>query len=353
MADEIEMVRELGVVPDADDAVYQRAREVFLARVGTAPAPGEPSRRTRRTRRPRFAAAAVTVGVAAATAAALFVTGTATPLGISPAAAATLRQAATAASTAPGAPAGEYLYTRSHVSELELDQQTGSSPGAQAGGTTSGAQTSASTPDGGYQIGATEETWVDDAGSGRLLVTQTSISALPGGAGSAQPLPSLQRPLDLRFGATAEEAYTGVVNPANWPDRPGALLAAIQQRLGDGTAGSYSTFLSTTYLLSEVSDPGLRSACYQVLAVLPGLGNYGAVSDVLGRPGRAVGMTYDGIRTEDIVDPSTGALLEVENTVVAPGSSDVPAYRALPAGTVLDNKVITDQAVVSSDTARA
>jgi hypothetical protein len=271
-------------------------------------------------------------GIAAATTVGVFLAGgLGTTVGISSAAAATLRRAAAKVATDPSIPQGDYLYTHSNISELELTQQTGSSP------------------DTGYNITGTEETWVNDVGEGRLRTSQTSIEALPGDNGS-QVLPALQQPINLTFGSTYGESFPDIVNPSGWPTQPGALRTAIEQRLDAGATKSYTTFLSTTYLLSEAGSSALRSACYQVLATLPGLSDYGSATDSLGRTGHAVGMTFEGIRTAIILNTSTGALLQVTNAVAIPGASDVPAYKVLAAGTVLNTKTLTDQTVVSSAT---
>jgi hypothetical protein len=80
MMDEIELVRQMGVVPDADDAAYVWAREVFLARLPAAePVKTSPKSRWRR---PAIIGAllAGTVGVGAGVAAA---TGALSPSAIS------------------------------------------------------------------------------------------------------------------------------------------------------------------------------------------------------------------------------------------------------------------------------
>jgi hypothetical protein len=252
-----------------------------------------------------------------------------TPIGVSPAAAATMRHASRAAAVEESLPDGKYLYTNSTVIGLDLVQSQGQAVG-------------------GDVRTATEQTWVSNTGAGRLLTSVTAIQPYPADSTPASPSP-LPRPIDLSLGATSGEALPYVVNPSGWPTEPGALKSAIVQRLEDGDTDSYGIFLSTSYLLAETGDPALRSACYQLLAGLPGLTDDGPVTDSIGRSAQAVGITYRGLHSELLIDTSNYQLLEINNTVAAPGQSDVPAYRDLPTGTVLNSKTITSRGVSDSN----
>ena len=127
MIDELAAIREIGAVEDPDPEVFARARQALLAR--------EPVPKTAPGRRRRWglAAAGVACAVAAATTVVALLAGSSGQLGISPAAAATLRRAAHAASVSPPIPPGRYLYTRSTIRELELTQPLGGGSSAATG----------------------------------------------------------------------------------------------------------------------------------------------------------------------------------------------------------------------------
>jgi hypothetical protein len=84
--------------------------------------------------------------------------------------------------------------------------------------------------------------------------------------------------------------------------------------------------------------PALRSALYQVMANLKGVTLLGVETDRSGRTGTGIaGPAYDGLHMEVILDRATGDLLQVEQTVVDPSQelAFVKTYFGATAGQVL------------------
>jgi hypothetical protein len=100
--------------------------------------------------------------------------------------------------------------------------------------------------------------------------------------------------------------------------------------------------------------PALRSALYQVIANLKGVMVLGQETDRRGRIGAGVASpTYDGLRLEAILDKSTGALLQVEQVVAKPSQEVrfVKTYFGSAAGQVLGWTDYLSSGVVDSTTA--
>lgn len=104
-------------------------------------------------------------------------------------------------------------------------------------------------------------------------------------------------------------------------------LCAQANRADTGTAERSAWMLQQAgNLVTMPVKPGVRAAAYRVMADLPGVRVTGQVTDPLGREGVAVDfpVTYDGplgtTRQRLIVDPSTGAMLSDELTLVKPSA---------------------------------
>lgn len=319
MADELELLRQLF---DTDPPRPQRNDLDFLIdRVADHMLAEEPIA-TLVVRRHRFRRGLLG-GVAASTVAAgitagILVLGATFGLTISKAAATTLQKTAQAAGAAPGVPAGDYLYTSSSISELQLAQDNGAPQPSTPQVTT-------------IPVTEVEQTWVDGNGAGRWQISTTE--------------PSNEQALSGTFTSANEPPF--VISPSGWPTSPPGLKVAIEQRLEGGQADNYATFGFAALLASETSNSTLASSCYQVMATLPGITDFGPTQDPLGRTGTGIGMTSDGIRTEAILDPSTGETLAITNTIVNPGASNGP-YTALAAETVLNSQSFTTRSTVSS-----
>lgn len=100
------------------------------------------------------------------------------------------------------------------------------------------------------------------------------------------------------------------------------------------------TWRQAAELISLPVTPEVRVAAYRVIADLPGIRSLGEVTDPLGRKG--VGFTlpaiqlpgYGAVRSELIVDPSTGALLSDQQTLTKPSAEAAEA--GIAAGTLVN-----------------
>ncbi|RSM37268.1 hypothetical protein DMA12_37555 [Amycolatopsis balhimycina DSM 5908] len=110
----------------------------------------------------------------------------------------------------------------------------------------------------------------------------------------------------------------GLANPtptylASLPTDPGRLLAILRASVGqDGPNGDRQVFKAGTALATSADallPPGLRAALYQALAQVPGVARIPGQVDLAGRPGVAIAHTYDGKRTEIVIDPATSRTL--------------------------------------------
>jgi hypothetical protein len=118
------------------------------------------------------------------------------------------------------------------------------------------------------------------------------------------------------------------------PTNPDALRAELQaRRIEGGPPGPVEDFIQVGDALRETdARPALRAALYAVASALPGVELLGRVRDHSGRLG--LGLAIDdrarGERDELIFDPSPGAMIAEQQTVLSARSG----YRA-PTGTVI------------------
>jgi hypothetical protein len=76
-------------------------------------------------------------------------------------------------------------------------------------------------------------------------------------------------------------------------------------------------------LLQDPKDTSaaLRSALYQAAALIPGTEALGTIADHAGQQGQGIGLTKNGVRSELIVDPSSGPLLGTEDVALDPSAA--------------------------------
>ena len=143
----------------------------------------------------------------------------------------------------------------------------------------------------------------------------------------------------------------GVHSAADVPTDP----AALEQLVARSAAGTknplpWEEFTVISDVLRFAPLSGAQTAAfYQVLANLPGIELVGPVEDALGRPGTAFAVERgDELRSELILDSSTGRLLGSQDTLVRPD----PLYAGAPVGTVIGYETIAATGVVDSPSAR-
>lgn len=324
--DEMKLLGELRAGLPAPRAVARAsARGQLIARI-------EAAGRTRQpffawgSRRLRLLAAATAVVAAAAALVLVVFSGSGR---VEPAAAQILREAAgTAAAQAPVAPGpNQYLYTRSRSAYLQA------SPGWSV------------------LVPSEREAWISLDGSrkGRVrAVTGRPRFVSPDQrsgwlAAGSPPLP--------RAGAVEESMVSGtggIVDPADLPTDPAALLAKIEARSipgVEGPPGEAETFVLIGDLLRQGYLPSaVRAALYEAAAELPGVESLGEVEDPVGRPGLGVAFSDRGSRHELILDPATSALLGERETLLG---TDAYGFDA-PAGTTIGWAAYLEQKVLGS-----
>jgi hypothetical protein len=143
----------------------------------------------------------------------------------------------------------------------------------------------------------------------------------------------------------------GVHSGAEIPTDPAALEQLVARHAnGTGNPLAWEEFELISDVLRFAPLSGAQTAAfYEVLASLPGIQLVGPVEDALGRPGTAFAVDRgDPLRSELILDASTGRLLGSRMTLAAPD----PAYAGVPVGTTIGYETIVATGVVDSTTAR-
>ena len=275
-------------------------------------------------RRLRLLAAATAVVAAAAALVLVVFSGSGR---VEPAAAQILREAAgTAAAQVPVAPGpNQFLYTRSKSAYLTMN------------------------PGWSVLVPSERETWISLDGSrlGRIRAVTghprfVSADQRAGWvAAGSPPLP--------RAGAVEETTVSGaggIVDPADLPTDPAALLAKIEARSipgVDGPPGEAETFTLIGDLLRQAYLPSaVRAALYEAAAELPGVESLGEVSDPIGRAGLGVAFSDRGTRHELVLDPETSALLGERATLLGTGAYgfDAAAGTTIGWAAYLESKVV-------------
>jgi hypothetical protein len=377
---ELDLVRSVAAdTPPPDAASTQAARArllaVIAAEAGQArPTPRRALRMAGRVRLRRLlpASALVAAALAAALAAPLLLQRPATVTqgpggvtpppgtmsGASPTAVKVLTDAALAAARAP-MPAfgpGKYWYVRERGVKLGTNlDQTGSKESFF------------------YRFGYESETWwaLDGSLSGHLHAGPAEfLDNTERAAWIATGRPDLGLPNTEVYSPKVKMLIAGIGwLPSSYqdlvelPTDPARLLAALTERIRTYHRGAFSTsferspsqtqvlFGTISYLLEHYPlPPEPRAALYQVLTRLDGVKLIGRVTDLAGRHAVSVAIDVDQPvheRDELLLDPATGRLLGARSVL----TRDVPGWR-VPAGTVIDERVLLEASVVDSRTTR-
>ncbi|MEX0754990.1 MAG: CU044_5270 family protein [Actinomycetota bacterium] len=207
--------------------------------------------------------------------------------------------------------------------------------------------------------------WLQTQGFAISLTIERQSWVAPDGAGGAQ-----ERLIDMAFDSPEEEArwntegreihYWGnfsilgkggatsqcfqpsgllLENLNGLPTDPDALEEMLRDQIIQGDIADSSVAKQTNTMFEEIGfklsyypgSPEIRSALFEVLARQPGIEVLGQATDHLGRTGIAIGSTWLGVRSEMIVDTSTGAILETRSVQVDPKSSLVGGTPGTPA----------------------
>ena len=115
----------------------------------------------------------------------------------------------------------------------------------------------------------------------------------------------------------------------SYPSDPDALEQVLREEVIHGNIAAASEAKQTSTMFDEIGYklsnlPGSsqqRAAFFEVLARQPGIEALGTRTDHVGRVGTAIGATWYGVRSEMIVDPSTGRVLEFRRYQVDPPES--------------------------------
>jgi hypothetical protein len=217
----------------------------------------------------------------------------------------------------------------------------------------------------------TEQQWIASDGSGREVDRyqgpvefQTPASERNWEA-AGRPASVLETPAGPDGGRLTTSTPAGgalLLHLARLPVEPTALLRVIQAgKTGDPNVeatghSSSAAFQAAADLLGEPAtgtSPALRSALYRVMATLPGAKLEGTVTDHAGQRGLGIaGPGSRGERTQVVVDPATGWLLEVKTVVMDPSaeSPGVRKYFGPTAGQVIGWTDYLENGVVDSAT---
>jgi hypothetical protein len=100
-------------------------------------------------------------------------------------------------------------------------------------------------------------------------------------------------------------------------------------------------------LYEGTPSPQLQAAIFNALAELPGIAIQTGATDSLGRQGAAILLgAEDGVRSEAIFDPTTGAVVATRSVLVDPAASR--SFQELPAGTTVREEDLIEAGVVDS-----
>jgi hypothetical protein len=228
-----------------------------------------------------------------------------------------LREAADGAAAQPYVPlrAGQYWYTKT------VGEQHFSTARADGRG-----------PYPGITLPVTTEEWAPASGWGRTRWSNGAKGRFPSARAERDWLASGRRWAgevgDLRVAPQRQPGESlddfGQLSPSALralptdPQRLYELIAAASRRIADGGGAGTGATATLSWdralgLLGQgqaPTPPALRAATYRVLARIPGVELRGRSTDALGRPGSVVSRTQRGIRTELLIDPATGTLLE-------------------------------------------
>lgn len=337
MPDELTLLRTVRsdveqLPPAVVDAALHRARQ----RIGQ---PATSPHRVRRTRRYRPALIAAAVAVSAGALVATGVGVTHLP-GPEPAAAATLHEAARAATAAPGTTGP---VTRVTVRELSLGYATSDGDHYDEGYLTPGTTITWVPRD--VSGTWTRESWSDRATAFFGGRAAREASRQDYAASAHRDDPTRERAAGGVFAAELGGTRAGTLTPsdiADLPRDPEALVRRIEAapRANGATDAEHVFDTLADFLRTGLVPADLRGTVYDALAGLPGIVVTDDQASLDGRHGTAVGLADGGgtDRREVIVDRTSGDYLG-ERTLQTERAGSVPA------GTVIDSASVEVAAV--------
>ncbi|BDZ49711.1 hypothetical protein GCM10025867_19520 [Frondihabitans sucicola] len=125
------------------------------------------------------------------------------------------------------------------------------------------------------------------------------------------------------------------------PTDPAALREYLRKTWNTGASGSeeQDAWVRITQLLEDgTATAKLRSALYQVAAMIPGISITNNSTTLDGRTGTAIGRTVDGVRSDIIIDPSDGDFIGGRTVTLTP-------LYGWPAGTSTESSSVTTSVV--------
>jgi RNA polymerase sigma-70 factor (ECF subfamily) len=264
--------------------------------------------------------------------------------------------------TTPVPGPGEYQYTETDSATLVALNSVGNltppdvTPSTMVGQNASSAP-NPNAPDAGATYRVWDEThaqsWVDANDNGQARVTFAASFFSPQDKSLWQAAGS--PPVDVAAGApsTASLSASGFPDVAGLPTDPQALLRTLESGAYGAPDDSSAAFSAVGELLQDPKDtsPALRSALYQAAALIPDTEALGTIADHAGQQGQGIGLTKDGVRSELIVDPSSGQLLGTEDVALDPSAASdalIQSARVVPAGTVVSWWSVIDSGIVAS-----
>ncbi|MGA2805180.1 MAG: CU044_5270 family protein [Acidimicrobiales bacterium] len=257
---------------------------------------------------------------------------------------------------------GEYLYTETDSATLVALNSAGNltppdvTPSTIVGQSASSAP-NPNTPDAGATYRVWDEThaqsWVDanDNGQARLTFSTSFFSPQDKSVWQAAGSP----PADVATGApsTASLSASGFPDVTGLPTDPQALLRTLESGAYGAANDPSVAFSAVGELLQDPKDTSaaFRSALYQAAALIPGTEALGTIADHAGQQGQGIGLTKDGVRSELVVDPSSGQLLGTEDVALDPSAASdalIQSARVVPAGTIVSWWSVVDSGIVAS-----
>jgi hypothetical protein len=257
---------------------------------------------------------------------------------------------------------GEYLYTETDSATLVALNSAGNltppdvTPSTMVGQSASSAP-NPNAPDAGATYRVWDEThaqsWVDANDNGQASFTFSTSFFSPQDKSVWQAAGS--PPVDVAPGApsTTSLSASGFPDVTGLPTDPQALLRTLESGAYGAPNDPSAAFSAVGELLQDPKDtsPALRSALYQAAALIPDTEALGTIADHAGQQGQGVGLTQDGVRSELIVDPSSGQLLGTEDVALDPSAASdalIQSARVVPAGTVVSWWSVVDSGIVTS-----
>jgi hypothetical protein len=264
--------------------------------------------------------------------------------------------------TTPVPGPGEYQYTETDSATLVALNSVGNltppdvTPSTMVGQSASSAP-NPNAPDAGTTYRVWDEThaqsWVDANDNGKASFTFSTSFFSPQDKSVWQAAGSPQVDVDAGAPSTASLSASGFPDVAGLPTDPQALLRTLESGAYGAPDDPSAAFSAVGELLQDPKDtsPALRSALYQAAALIPGTEALGTIADHAGQQGQGIGLTKDGVRSELIVDPSSGQLLGTEDVAFDPSAASealIQSARVVPAGTVVSWWSVVDSGIVTS-----